>query len=218
MISNCRTVLSKARQVVVSVPWGKVRGIEVGPKDAPPVLMLHGWLDNCYSFVPLLTQLPLDKRYIALDLPGHGHSDHIPNNLFTILNTVAEMEFIRLGLGFDKMSLIGHSLGGIISNLYTASYPEHVERTVMIDAVFPSVMKPGETIVTQLRRSIKDHTKPKSEQTEYEDVEELIEKLASSKFYQTVPKELCGLVLERGTVETDNGIAQRYDKNLYNGR
>ena len=116
MIPSCRNILSKARQVVISVPWGKVRGIEVrfymkvsimqnflswewlilwkndptflqvGPRDAPPVLMVHGWLDNCYSFVPLLTQLPLDKRYIAIDLPGHGHSDHIPNNYYTILS------------------------------------------------------------------------------------------------------------------------------------
>ena len=58
---------------------------QVGPRDAPPVLLVHGWLDNCYSFVPLLTQLPLDKRYIAIDLPGHGHSSHKPKSAYTNL-------------------------------------------------------------------------------------------------------------------------------------
>ena len=40
--------------------------------------MLHGHLDNAHSFLPLLTKLPDSYRYLALDLPGHGLSDHRP--------------------------------------------------------------------------------------------------------------------------------------------
>ena len=67
---------------------------QVGPKDAPPVLLCHGWLDNCYSFVPLLTKLPMNRRYIALDLPGHGHSSHKPKSAYThTIGMVLDLSF-----------------------------------------------------------------------------------------------------------------------------
>ena len=64
---------------------------QVGPKDAPPVLMFHGWLDNCYSFVPLLTMLPKNRRYIALDLPGHGHSSHKPTGCYNLILSMSHV-------------------------------------------------------------------------------------------------------------------------------
>ena len=43
------------------------------------MLALHGYLDNCATFERLFRLMPLDKfRFIAMDLPGHGMSDHIP--------------------------------------------------------------------------------------------------------------------------------------------
>jgi pimeloyl-ACP methyl ester carboxylesterase len=48
--------------------WGR------GPRT---ILAVHGWLDNCNSFSPIAPLLPLDDfRVIALDMPGHGLSDH----------------------------------------------------------------------------------------------------------------------------------------------
>ena len=47
------------------------------------------------------------------------------------------MEYIRQGLDIDKLIFIGHSMGGIIASLYTATYPEHIIKTVTIDSIFP---------------------------------------------------------------------------------
>ena len=79
--------------VIITLYWSKQwRGFlkisphpQVGPRDAPPVLLFHGWLDNCHSFLPLLTKLPKNRRYIALDLPGHGHSSHKPNGSYNFI-------------------------------------------------------------------------------------------------------------------------------------
>jgi len=56
--------------------------VACGNKHHQPVLCLHGYLDNAASFLPLMQQimqesdLLLNRRIIALDWPGHGHSDH----------------------------------------------------------------------------------------------------------------------------------------------
>jgi hypothetical protein len=48
-----------------------------GPEDGLPVIALHGWLDNANSFARLAPQLK-GLRIVALDLAGHGYSEHRP--------------------------------------------------------------------------------------------------------------------------------------------
>ena len=56
----------------------KIAGLATGDAHDPPVLMLHGWLDNAASFGGVMPLLP-GRRLLAIDLPGHGESDHLPS-------------------------------------------------------------------------------------------------------------------------------------------
>ena len=56
------------------------------------------------------------------------------------------MEFIRRALQLDKFSVIGHSFGGLVSMLYSATYPEFIDKTVTIDALYPRFGKSEEVI------------------------------------------------------------------------
>ena len=56
---------------------GALRVLTWGEEDAPPVLALHGWLDNAASFIPLAAHLD-GIRLVAIDAPGHGRSGHYP--------------------------------------------------------------------------------------------------------------------------------------------
>ena len=56
-------------------PYGRLTALRGG--TGTPVLALHGWLDNAASFVPLAAHLR-DIDLVALDLPGHGASAHLP--------------------------------------------------------------------------------------------------------------------------------------------
>ena len=47
-----------------------------------PVISLHGWQDNAGTFDNLALCLSSDVAILAIDLPGHGHSSHLPNGTF----------------------------------------------------------------------------------------------------------------------------------------
>lgn len=63
-------------EVRLSLPHIELAAHLFGPQDGLPVA-LHGWLDNANSFARLAPKLK-GLRILALDMAGHGHSDHRP--------------------------------------------------------------------------------------------------------------------------------------------
>ncbi len=120
--------------------------------NATKILALHGWLDNCRSFhlmaPKLLEKLQNPIELVAMDLPGHGRSSHKPLGGPPIVLTegtyyIAEM-LDKLGWVDDsndennnKISLIGHSMGGSLATTYAGVFPEHVSNVVSIDIYGP---------------------------------------------------------------------------------
>lgn len=49
-----------------------------GPTNVQPIIALHGWQDNAGTFLRLAPMLPKDVSVLCIDLPGHGHSTHLP--------------------------------------------------------------------------------------------------------------------------------------------
>lgn len=104
------------------------------PGTGPRVLALHGWLDNAASFVPLLPHLP-DLDMVMLDLPGHGVSTHLPAGAsYTTPAAICHVLDVADALGWDRFTLLGHSMGAGIASL-TASVSDRVERVVAIEAL-----------------------------------------------------------------------------------
>ncbi|KAG7374190.1 alpha/beta fold family hydrolase [Nitzschia inconspicua] len=139
--------------------YGKVNSNDNGKSTtlSPPhkILALHGWLDNSASFHYLAPHL-VDKlggqaELVALDLPGHGLSSHKsldgpPTLLSDGVYYVAEA---LDKLGWTKarnesgitITLIGHSMGGGLSLMYAAAFPEYINKLVLLDIYSPL---PGE--------------------------------------------------------------------------
>lgn len=83
----------------------------------PRVLALHGWLDNAASFVPLAPHLSA-LQLVAIDLPGHGHSAHLPAGAsYTTAAAICHVLDVADALGWDRFSLLGHSMGAGIASL-----------------------------------------------------------------------------------------------------
>lgn len=137
----------QVEEVAIEVPWGKVAGKWWGPKNVRPILALHGWQDNAGSFDAIIPRLPTHLSYLALDLPGHGHSSRIPHGIFYCTALIKHvLNIIRDHYKWNQLSLMAHSMGSIISFQYVGIYPERCDLLVALDALKPMQRKPSKLI------------------------------------------------------------------------
>ncbi|XP_043240388.1 probable serine hydrolase isoform X1 [Amphibalanus amphitrite] len=130
--------MSTIREIEIPVPWGHIAGRESGPADGRPLLMLHGWLDNCGTYEAIQTHLPPTYRCVNIDLPGHGRSSHLPpgpmiGSAIALGTYVVRM--VRDHYGWSRFSIMGHSMGSGVGVLYAACFPEDVASLTILDLV-----------------------------------------------------------------------------------
>ncbi len=112
-----------------------------GSDEDPAVLAIHGWLDNAASFIPLAEHLS-GVHLIALDLPGHGKSEHrTGSSAYYVIDYAADVLLAAEALGLKKFAVLGHSLGGIIGAVLAAGQPGKISRLAMIDGMGPMTEK-----------------------------------------------------------------------------
>lgn len=102
------------------------------------VFALHGWQDNAASFTALgeaLERAQSQCQLVAIDLPGHGHSDHFPESQFYNLWDYVPVVVARLAMASQPVWLLGHSLGGMLSTLIAALRPDLVKGIITLDIV-----------------------------------------------------------------------------------
>jgi pimeloyl-ACP methyl ester carboxylesterase len=123
----------------VTTPFGELAALQWGDPDAPPLLAMHGWLDNAASFMRLAPLLAGTRRVIALDLPGHGHSSHLPNGIhrYNNLDQVDHVLDFADTLKLERFDLLGHSLGAGIASLTAAAAPARVDKLALIEGLGP---------------------------------------------------------------------------------
>jgi pimeloyl-ACP methyl ester carboxylesterase len=115
----------------VEVAGADVRYVDLG--EGSPLLLLHG-ISGCWQhWVQNIPRLARDHRVIALDLPGFASSP-LPGVPLTIEHYAKVIdEFCEL-LELGPVTLVGNSLGGLISIKTAAHYPERVARLIAVDA------------------------------------------------------------------------------------
>lgn len=145
-----------------------------GDEGNTPVMALHGWLDNCHSFRPLVAHLE-NVQLLAIDMAGHGHSEHRSADAsYHIWDDVREVLMIANDMGWEKFVLVGHSRGGIIASLIAAIAPERISRLVLIEGFWPQTMTAQET-PAQLASFIQRYLSFDGVQKGYKDKDRMIE-------------------------------------------
>jgi pimeloyl-ACP methyl ester carboxylesterase len=137
--------VSEPRDKFIDAQGLSLHYLEWGEPVGEPLVLVHGFLDQAHSWSPFVAALQeLIKQplwIIAPDCRGHGDSGWVgAGGYYHFPDYVLDLDRIVQGLGIKTMKLIGHSMGGTISFLYTGSFPQRVARLVLIEGIGPPSM------------------------------------------------------------------------------
>ena len=105
---------------------------ESGPKDAPAVLLIHGFGASLHTWETWAQTLSKDLRVLRLDLPGSGLSPPDAGNDYSDTRSIALISALLDARGLQKVSILGHSIGGRIAWTLAATAPERVDKLVLL--------------------------------------------------------------------------------------
>ena len=137
--------LSPAATEWISAPEREPLAVLRSGGRGEPVIALHGWLDNAYSFRPMLDFLT-DLDLVCVDFPGHGESPPRPAAArYHFDDYVFDVLALADALGWERFHLVGHSLGGAVASVLSAACPERVLTLSVIEGLGPLSASPDRT-------------------------------------------------------------------------
>ena len=113
----------------------------------PPLVVLHGGpgADHDY-FLPYLLPLARTHRLIFIDERGSGRSKRLQDvSQYTIENMADDVEAVRVALGLGKISLLGHSCGGVLAQAYALKYQQNLSHLIL-NSTFASTREMNEVL------------------------------------------------------------------------
>jgi pimeloyl-ACP methyl ester carboxylesterase len=131
-LSELRTRYGVTSQDVVRVDGLDVHYKDTGPKDAPVVLLLHGFGSSLQTWDVWAAQLEKNYRVIRLDLPGFGLTGPSPLHDYSERGDLATLTHFVDQLGVASYSIIGHSMGGKMAWSLAAADAKRVNALVLI--------------------------------------------------------------------------------------
>jgi len=103
-----------------------------GPRDAPALILIHGFGASLQSWDAWAEGLGRKHRMIRFDLPGSGLSLPDPAADYTDARSVELLLALMDRLALRRASIAGHSIGGRIAWTFAATHPERVDRLVLV--------------------------------------------------------------------------------------
>lgn len=113
----------------------RLRYVDWGNPEAPPLILQHGGRDHCRSWDWAAQELRKDWHVICPDLRGHGDSEWTSDGNYAMSNFVYDFAQLVQTLGYDQVSIVGHSLGGAVTSRFAGLYPEKVRKYVNIEGL-----------------------------------------------------------------------------------
>lgn len=117
----------------MALPTGTTLFVET-QGSGRPMLVIHGGLglDHTY-FQPWLDPLAAGFKLVYPDLRGNGHSPAVPDAELTMDKMAADLDALRVALGFKQWAVLGHSYGGFVAQAYALKYPQAVSYLMLAD-------------------------------------------------------------------------------------
>jgi pimeloyl-ACP methyl ester carboxylesterase len=170
--------------------------------DAPVLLLLHGFASHARTWDVFAPAFATRFRVVAADARGHGESQWSPASDYAADAQVSDVIGLVGALGYDRIALIGISMGGRTAYTLAARYPDLVERLVVVD-ISPSIMATGSD---RIRRNVEASNR-------FASIDEAVQ--AQLAQWPTAPAELVRRRVTHNLLLTDDGqFTWRYDAAL----
>lgn len=198
--------------ITVATRFGELAALQWGNRGAPAVLALHGWLDNAASFDRLAPLLAGQRQVVALDLPGHGHSAHLPPSArrYHVVDQVDHVLDAADALELGQFDLLGHSLGAGIAALVAAAQPARIGKLLLVEGLGTLADDASQTLVRWRNASAQRDTGRRPPRV-FASLEAAV--AARAKAGDLLPDEVRPIVA-RNLCEVDGGFAWRSDRRL----
>ncbi|KAM4022310.1 serine hydrolase-like protein 2 isoform 1-T2 [Anomaloglossus baeobatrachus] len=193
------------KELRFKVPWGHLAAKAWGSSKGRPILCLHGWLDNANTFDRLIPLLPQEYYYVALDFSGHGQSSHLPKGMrYQHMDYMSDVHRVVTSLGWQKFSIIAHSMGGVVGGMFASLFPETVQLLILLDSYgfFPVS---SELILNHLRKTIIHYSRLEHVNgTKVYTPEGALQRLLDGN--PSLNSDTAKVLLQRGTKPTPGGV------------
>jgi pimeloyl-ACP methyl ester carboxylesterase len=116
-------------RILVPTPLGDVAAIDTGTGDV--ALFVHGVGTNAHLWAGVLDALAGERRCVAIELPGHGHSPVTDQQDLTIGGLADLVEAFCLTHALERVDLVAHDTGGAVAQVFAARHPERLRSFVL---------------------------------------------------------------------------------------
>ena len=183
--------------------------LDYGTEGRTPMLCLHGGAVTAHWFDFVAGGFTSDYHVRALDQRGHGDSARAVPPDYRYQSYASDVAQVVEKLDLRDFVLVGHSMGGLVSLVYAATYPGRVKKMVVIDS----------TLWATQDRVSNLHAIGNREGSNYATHEEFIERFrVRPDGTQAVP-EIIRYLAERGGRQDENGRwRHKFDRNVYSKR
>jgi pimeloyl-ACP methyl ester carboxylesterase len=130
---NSKTRAAVARSGGTVMETGVVPANVKVEGEGPPIVLIHGFSAALDWWDDIAPKLAADHRVIRLDLIGHGGTE-APSSGYTIERQAKLVAAVLDRLGIDRVTAIGHSMGGEVATAFAEANPARIERLVLIDS------------------------------------------------------------------------------------
>jgi pimeloyl-ACP methyl ester carboxylesterase len=192
----------------VDVAGLKLHVLDYGTAGKPPMLCVHGSAAHAHWFDFVAPGLTGDYHVLAPDLRGHGDSewDRSAEPAYNYDRYAADLHELTEKLDLRDFILVGHSMGGLVSIVYAATYPGRAKAFIMIDS---SVNMPAERVAVMNEIGSR-------EGSSYADQNEFVAKFkVRPAGSSATPDIVRHLALHSGKPFDDGRWRSKVDRNVY---
>jgi pimeloyl-ACP methyl ester carboxylesterase len=134
--------MKQPRDHSIDVRGLKIHYLEWGEPGGEPLILVHGFLDHARSWEPFVASLQRRSRrplwIIAPDCRGHGDSGWVgAGGYYHFSDYLFDLDSLIHALGASSLSLMGHSMGGTISFLYSGTFPKRIMKLILAEGIGP---------------------------------------------------------------------------------